>query len=230
MVATNVKAETMSLMDKRAAIETEMNAIIERLSQPGGPGLLGNLVDSEGFPRTDIDIPVVRAERRRLAELRNDHKEITEKINQNIQILHAARLGNKSSPLKSSGNGDGSNSQTSSVVNAVASASSQNVPLSHSPSSMEVDVVVSIPFAMVDEIADASPAAEDGLQLGDQIVKFGNVEAGDNLLQRLASESQSNLGCAIPVAVMRQGALINLTVTPRTWQGRGLLGCHFRIL
>ena len=116
-----------------------------------------------------------------------------------------------------------SNTQ-SSAVDAVTSASSQNVFLRQSPSSMDVDVVVHIPFATVDEITDASPAAEDGLQLGDQIVKFGNVEAGENLLQRLASESQSNLGCAIPVVIMRQGALINLTVTPRTWQGRGLLG------
>ena len=47
MVGTNVKAETMSLMDKRAAMEIEMNAIIERLSQPGGPGITGNLLDSE---------------------------------------------------------------------------------------------------------------------------------------------------------------------------------------
>lgn len=89
---------------------------------------------------------------------------------------------------------------------------------------MDVDVLVSMPFAMVDEIADASPAAEDGLQLGDQIVKFGKVEAGNNLLQRLASEAQSNQGQAIPVMIMRQGAVITLTVTPRTWQGRGLLG------
>lgn len=47
MVATNVKAETMSLMDKRSALEAEMNSIIARLSHPGGPGLSGNLVDSE---------------------------------------------------------------------------------------------------------------------------------------------------------------------------------------
>ncbi|XP_054821330.1 uncharacterized protein LOC129320138 [Prosopis cineraria] len=228
MVATNVKAETLSLMDKRAAIEVEMNAIIERLNQPGGPGLSGNLVDSEGFPRTDIDIPVVRAERRRLSELRNDHKEISEKINQNIQILHAARLGNKTSLLKVSGDEDGPNAQTSSTVESGSSV--QNVLLRDSSNSMDVDVVVSIPFAMVDEISDSSPAAEDGLQLGDQILKFGSVEAGDNLLQRLASEAQSNLGHAIPVAIMRQGAMINLIVTPRTWPGRGLLGCHFRIL
>ena len=126
------------------------------------------------------------------------------------------------------GNPEGSNNQNSLVVSDVPSASSHNVVLRDSSSDMDVDVMASIPFAMVDEIADASPAAEDGLQLGDQIIKFGNVEAGENLLQRLASEAQTNQGCAIPVVIMRQGAPINLTVTPRTWQGRGLLGyvCH----
>jgi len=97
-------------------------------------------------------------------------------------------------------------------------------------SAMGVDATASIPFALVDEIAEDSPAAEDGLQLGDQIVKFGNVESGDNLLSKLASESQSNQGRGMSVVVLRQAALVNLTVTPRVWQGRGLLGCHFRML
>lgn len=47
MVGANLKAQTMKLMEKRSALETEMNVIIERLCQPGGPGLSGNLVDSE---------------------------------------------------------------------------------------------------------------------------------------------------------------------------------------
>ncbi|CAJ1975546.1 unnamed protein product [Sphenostylis stenocarpa] len=214
----------MSLMDKRSAMEAEMNAIIARLSQPGAPGISGSLVDSEGFPPNDTDILVVRAERRRLAELRNDHKEISEQINQNIQILHSARLGNRSFAYKNP------DTQTSSTMDTVTSLTSQNVLVRHSPNSMDVDVLISRPFAMVDEIADASPAVEDGLQLGDQILKFGNVEAGDNLLERLSSEAQSNLGRAVPVVIMRQGIVINLTVTPRPWQGRGLMGCHFRIL
>lgn len=221
MVGTNVKAETRSLMDKRSALESEMNSIIARLSQfPGAPGLSGNLIDSEGFPRSDIDVPLVRAERRRLTELRNDYTDITDKINQNIHILHSSRLGNHKN----------SDMQTSSTAETVASTPSQNVLVSLSPNSMDVDVLVSRPFAVVDEIADASPAVEDGLQLGDQILKFGNVEAGENLLHRLASEAQSSMGQTIPVVIMRQGTVINLTVTPRTWQGRGLLGCHFRIL
>lgn len=92
-------------------------------------------------------------------------------------------------------------------------------------SAMDVDGTVSIPFALVDEISEDSPAAEDGLQLGDQIVKFGNVESGDNMLQKLASEAQSNQGRGVAVVVLRQAAVVNLTVTPRVWQGRGLLGC-----
>ncbi|KAI6680486.1 hypothetical protein NL676_034367 [Syzygium grande] len=218
MVGTDLKAETMKLMEKRTAVEAEMDAIIERLARPGGPGLAGNLVDSEGFPRTDIDIPVVRAERRRLSELRNDHKEITDKLNENLQVLHSARLAPKSAPAKGSGDA------------VTASESSHNVMQRDTPSDMDVDVIVSRPFAVVDEIADGSPAAEDGLQLGDQIVKFGNVESGDNLLRRLSSEAQASQGLALTLVAMRQGELINLTVTPRTWQGRGLLGCHFRIL
>ena len=50
MGGANLKAETMALMDKRAAMETEMNSFVERLCNPGGPGLSGNLVDSEVTP------------------------------------------------------------------------------------------------------------------------------------------------------------------------------------
>ncbi|KAI3811321.1 hypothetical protein L1987_21042 [Smallanthus sonchifolius] len=211
MVATDLKSEVKKLMEKRSALEVEMNVIIERLCQPGGPGLSGNLVDSEGFPRSDIDIPVVRADRQRLAGLRNDHKDITEKISQNIELLHSSRL----PPTSSTAMGSGSNSR-----GVVDISSSMSV----------MDVNVSRPFAMVDEISEESPAAEDGLQLGDQIVKFGKVEYGDNLLPKLASEAQMNRGIPVAMLVMRQGTLINLTVTPRTWRGRGLLGCNFRIL
>ncbi|KAL8236932.1 hypothetical protein R6Q59_018013 [Mikania micrantha] len=215
MVATDLKSEVKKMMEKRSALEVEMNVIIERLCQPGGPGLSGNLVDSEGFPRSDIDIPVIQADRHRLAVLRNDYKDITEKISENIELLHSSKLPLKSSTSVDSGDIAGSNSQ-----GVVGISSSMNA----------MDVNVSRPFAMVDEISEESPAAEDGLQLGDQIVKFGKVEFGDNLLTNLASEAQMNQGLPVPMLVMRQGALINLTVTPRTWRGRGLLGCNFRIL
>lgn len=223
MGGANLKAETMALMDKRAAMETEMNSFVERLCNPGGPGLSGNLVDSEGFPREDIDIPAVRAQRRRLAELRNEHSEITDKINVNIQILHSVRPTSRASSAKDSG------PQERSLSGEVASLS-QTSGFTVTSRAMDMDSVTSIPFAMVDEITESSPAAEDGLQLGDQVVKFGNVEGGDNLLPRLAAEAQANQGQAVSVGVIRQGAKLDLSVTPRVWQGRGLLGCHFRLV
>lgn len=117
---------------------------------------------------------------------------------------------------------EGMNCQSSSAVNVFTDGAPKDPP-----TSMDVDIIVNIPYAMVDEIADASPAAEDGLQLGDQIVKFGNVQAGDNLLQRLASEALSNQDRKVPVVLLRQGAMMNLNLTPREWQGRGLLGYGF---
>ncbi|CAL1414952.1 unnamed protein product [Linum trigynum] len=217
MAGANVKAETVKLMEKRGLIESEMNVLVQRLTQPGGPGLSGNLVDSEGFPRTDIDVAGVRADRHRLAELRNDHKVITKKIEESIELLHSARLA-----PKSSGFGDSGNNETSSSLN----------PSSDNAAAMDVDAFISIPFAVIDEIADASPTAEDGVQLGDQIVKFGDMlyQAGENPLQKLASEAQANQDKAVSVVVLRQGSPINLTVTPRPWEGRGLLGCSFRVL
>ncbi|KAG9143703.1 hypothetical protein Leryth_018861 [Lithospermum erythrorhizon] len=224
MVGSNLKAEAMKLMDKRTEIEAEMNNIIHRLTQPGGPGLSGNLVDSQGFPRTDIDISSVRGDRGRLDELRNDHKNITEKINQHIELLHSARISPKPSFVRGSGHVENSldaKSVSSSVGPSVAGGTA---------SAMDVDVVVSRPFALVDEINEASPAAEDGLQLGDQVVKFGSVEFGENLLQKLAAEAQGNQDRELSVVVIRQGVRVNITMTPRAWGGRGLLGCHFRML
>lgn len=47
MVAPDVKAETMKLMDQRGGLELEMDAVIARLTAPGGPGITGGLVDAE---------------------------------------------------------------------------------------------------------------------------------------------------------------------------------------
>ncbi|XP_020530878.1 26S proteasome non-ATPase regulatory subunit 9 isoform X4 [Amborella trichopoda] len=209
MVGTNLKAETTALMEKRSLLEEQMSAIISRLCVPGGPGLSGNLLDSEGFPRADIDIAAVRLERNNLAASsfnKTSSRYIFAPKSISTQVPNAIVMA-ESSPLHGQG------------------TSQENFY-----TAMDEDPVVGVPFAIVDEIADGSPASDDGLQLGDQIVKFSNVEGGEQLLARLASEAQSNQGCALPLVIVRQGMFINLAVTPRPWHGRGLLGCHFRIL
>lgn len=89
---------------------------------------------------------------------------------------------------------------------------------------MEEDVVTRLPFAMIDDIADGSPAALDGLLLGDEIVKFGSVEAGGRLQERLVSEALSSEDNQVSLLIIRQGSPMNVTITPRKWHGRGLMG------
>ncbi|KAF3792514.1 26S proteasome non-ATPase regulatory subunit 9 [Nymphaea thermarum] len=231
MVGSNLRKETMSLMKRRELMEEEMNAIISRLTAPGAPGISGNLLDSEGFPRADIDIMAIRSDRHRLAELRNDHRNLTSEIEKSLQVLHSAR---SSSSLAVPSEKSAAGEETSPVASCASAASSgltDHIISEVSSDAMEEDPVSRVPFAVVDEIASDSPAAEDGIQLGDQILKFGNVEGGgQSLLPRLATEAQSNQGNPVPLIIIRQGAVINLIVTPRRWHGRGLLGCHFRIL
>ncbi|CAM6088020.1 unnamed protein product [Calypogeia fissa] len=229
MVGTNVKQETMTLMEKRTGIEAELEVIISRLCRPNGPGMSGNLVDKDGFPRADIDIPAVRADRQRLSVLRNDHKEVTSKIEQNLHILHSGSLMRDSSlPQKRTASGEESRPQRSPSVAQSSEAATANV--ADVAVHMEEDTQPRIPFAVFDEISAGSPAEQDGVKLGDLLLKFGRVEGGDNLLSRLVLEGQQNQGSAIPVVVLRQGAPVNLSLTPRQWSGRGLLGCHLRPL
>ncbi|CAN6458938.1 unnamed protein product [Victoria cruziana] len=231
MVGSNLKEETITLMKRREIMEEEMNTILSCLTAPGAPGISGNLLDFEGFPRADIDIMAIRSDRLRLAELRNDHGNLTSKIEKNLQILHSAR---SNSSLMLPSEKSASSEETSRVTSCRSAVSCCLIDhvISEVPSDvMEEDTVTTMPFAVVDEIANDSPAAEDGIQLGDQILKFGNVEGGgQTLLPRLATEAQSNQGNPVLLIIMRQGAIINLTVTPRPWHGRGLLGCRFRIL
>ncbi|KAL3680306.1 hypothetical protein R1sor_023262 [Riccia sorocarpa] len=169
MVGANVKQETFTLMDKKAAVEVEMEAIISRLRPPTGPGLTGNLMDEEGFPRADIDIPAVRADRQRVAVLRNDLKKITDQIGQNLHVLHSGSLMRDSSlPQKRSADGEVTRPLRFSPAVAVAVAGGPSSSYDRDePVNMEIErTPLFTPFAVFDEVTPGSPAEEDGIKLG----------------------------------------------------------------
>ena len=69
---TALQEKLRELDRSKKAMEDEIVALTECLTAPGMPGLSGNLIDSEGFPRADIDIPQVRTMRGRRAYLQTD--------------------------------------------------------------------------------------------------------------------------------------------------------------
>eukprot|EP01048_Picozoa_sp_COSAG05_P004999 COSAG05_NODE_287_length_12131_cov_3.148022_1_plen_70_part_00 len=67
MSRDQARAELRELSAQRKVIEVEMEALTEVLTQEGGPGLMGNLVDDEGYPRADIDVHGILIQRNRVA-------------------------------------------------------------------------------------------------------------------------------------------------------------------
>ncbi|GJD12822.1 26S proteasome non-ATPase regulatory subunit 9 [Galdieria sulphuraria] len=211
-----------ALLRQREAIEEEIKSISSMLTGPGGPGLHGNLVDSEGFPRNDLDIISVRSQRQRIAHLYTDHKSITDELE---QLLHSIL-------------GRGSES-----ISVTRSSLSEKEPLTLNSTHLQVSDPDSVvlaplgkPFALVDRIVTASPADLAGMKDGDRIIAFANISTetkGSEIeaYRSLAPTVRDFSHVSVPVAVERvdpethQTLIVHLDITPLPWDGPGLLGC-----
>ncbi len=96
----------------------------------------------------------------------------------------------------------------------------------------------SVAFALIDEVSPVSPAEAAGMQVGDALLSLDSVRVASGALADGAAAAMRALAPAVaaaegrPVAVwvLRGGSRVALTLTPRRWEGRGLLGCHLRPL
>ena len=192
------------LLAQRDSLETEADAISSELNSPGvnnepPAGIKSSLIDKEGFPRGDIDLFKVRAKRHRLSVINTDHKALMADIEKTLHLIHA-ELPTVEESRANYGN-----------------ASSMNTEQSGN----------SMPFAIIDEILDSSPAKEAGLVNGDELLAFGKVNSQTlDALNAVPSVVRDNVGTRIPLTVRRKGAIVQVFITPKSWGGRGLLGCH----
>ncbi|XP_070759800.1 26S proteasome non-ATPase regulatory subunit 9 isoform X2 [Enoplosus armatus] len=68
---------------------------------------------------------------------------------------------------------------------------------------------------------------EDGLRVGDEVIEFGSVNTENfQNLQNIASVVQHSEGKPLRVTVIRDGQKAQMSLTPKRWSGRGLLGCN----
>mmetsp|Transcript_18382 Transcript_18382/g.25900 ORF Transcript_18382/g.25900 Transcript_18382/m.25900 type:complete len:293 (+) Transcript_18382:94-972(+) len=257
------------LDDKRKILETESQAIVAELTSPpeeGVPpmGIDTPLIDSEGYPRADIDVYRARHLRKRLAEIRTDHKLLMKRIEENIlnnsagniQAEMDAKKAPKPKPKYDSVTGkwvvknwDGTVSGIEggekilfdyigtlnrTDPNAEPKEEAGNVVSKLTKQNTIDKVSFSLPhFAIVDSVAPDSPAYEAGLKVGDLIIDFGganetnhrNLKAISEMVTIAASERRS-----ISITISRHGnGILVLNLLPRTWGGRGLLGCFIKI-
>ncbi|XP_053328746.1 26S proteasome non-ATPase regulatory subunit 9 [Spea bombifrons] len=186
------------LIAKKDEIEAQIKAYYDVLEDQKGVGMDAPLVDREGYPRADVDVYQVRTARHNIICLQNDHKDIMKQIEEALYSLHAHEKEKRSKD----------------EAEAQAEARHHQQPLPEA-------------FAKVDTVTPGSPASISGLQVGDEIVTFGSVNANNfQTLQNIASVVQHSEGKPLSVTVIRGGKSIPLSLTPQRWSGKGLLGCN----
>lgn len=143
---TSPAAQAQALMTKKSQIETEIQSHVSIL-RSNNIDMTTPLVDSEGFPRADVDIYAVRRARVRIIELRNDLRDVTDEIGKVLEEVYA-----RPPEVESRAQGDDTSQKPE---------NEEGVQLA--------------PYARVDGVAPGSPAAEAGLQREDLILKFGSL-------------------------------------------------------
>lgn len=191
-------------------------------------------MDSEGFPRADIDVHGIRTQRSRLAKLKTDYQQISAELEKYLHIALAP-------PPDADQNSQPADPPLSTGASTSASAQPFNAPTTSAPALSADDPVNSpeVPrrpaFALVDLVSESSPAASAGLQVNDRIVAFGAVSLGPfptahTTMAALPGLLREHENQTLDVIVERgegdNPAVLTLYLTPRKWSGSGLLGCH----
>ena len=237
----SAREELLALNREREALEKEMLDLTEALQAGNMGGVSTPLVDSEGFPRADVDVFATRTMRHRLAVLNTDHKALMARIEQGLHALHAAPQATGSSPPSRSVHVAAPAPRPSQpppqppppppTAPGTAAATGTTPPAlgtSTAPVPMEVVEAGDVqPFAEIDAVAEGGPAAAAGVAVGDRLLRFGGVNASNHDgLRALARLTQRSEGETITLLVQRGASNLALQLQPRRWAGNGLLGCH----
>ena len=222
-----------ALIVQKDAMEREIMEISDALEANNMGGVRAPLVDAEGFPRADVDVHATRTLRNRLAILNTDHKALMQRIEQGLLAVHGAA--STASTLTSVAPSPARHLEPPPAPPVPSSATGPTPPTlatSTAPAFVEVDDGSDMePFALIDEVFEDSPAAAAGLCVGDRLLKFGSLHAGNHdQLRALARLTQRSVGSTIALLVLRDDTRVVLQLLPRRWSGNGLLGCHLQPL
>jgi 26S proteasome non-ATPase regulatory subunit 9 len=212
---------------RREALEIEADCIKAELTSQGingekPAGIKDSLIDSEGFPRGDIDIYNVKNKRQRLAVINTDYKALMKEIEKLLIEIYSDGL-LQSTEEKSSKQQQQHHRQNEDIINQQSISS-----MTTSSSTTVFNIYKNKKcIAVIDEILMGSPSEQSGLQNGDELFSFGGIDIDSvDPISKIPSMVRENVDKPIDLVVKRKGELINISLIPKLWRGNGLLGCH----
>ncbi|KAJ8307471.1 hypothetical protein KUTeg_015555 [Tegillarca granosa] len=120
------------LIKKKDEIEAQIKELNGVLDSQQGVGMKEALVDTEGYPRADIDIYSVRHARHQIICLQNDHKDVMKEIEEELYRIHEKARLNKEQAMETSSSSEPGNTFQERLS----------------------------PFAVVDRVEEGSPASQ----------------------------------------------------------------------
>lgn len=146
---------------------------------------VGPVVDSDGFPRADIDIPAIRTKRNRLAMLQNDHKALMADIESQLHELHAV------SQLEGMAVGPSTEPSESSLSQSSPSSGGKAGDRDgvHRTSPGVLVAVDSAAMCGIRSVEQGSVAFRSGFLPNDELMQVAQLHAGSSQYQQYGMKS-----------------------------------------
>ena len=226
----NSRLDLLKLDKQRLEIEKEINELTDFLTQPGMPGIDGNLIDKDGFPIAGVDLYAVRQARQKLIMKQNDLKNLMNIIETKMSKYFEDI--NKENKKEDELNFNQNNNNYINKEEPIA------IPVLEEKIQNNNNNIKKEPFITITEITEKSPAEEAGLKVNDNIITFDNIlykGVSKNPLQTLAEIVKDKIGQDIPIEILRKNddnilEVKHLTLRPHIWEGRGVLGCKLNLI
>uniref|UniRef100_A0A8C5XAY5 26S proteasome non-ATPase regulatory subunit 9 n=1 Tax=Microcebus murinus TaxID=30608 RepID=A0A8C5XAY5_MICMU len=184
--------DVQELMRRKEEIEAQIQANYDVLESQRGIGMNEPLVDSEGYPRSDVDLYQVRTARHNIICLQNDHKAVMKQVEEALHQLHARDKQKQAQDM--------AEAQKEAMRHKQGHSMSFSTPQG---------------FAKVKSISPGSPASTAGLQVDDEIVEFGSVNSQNfHTLHNISTVVQHSEGKSLNVVVIRRGEQHQLRLVP----------------
>lgn len=193
----NVRQKLTQLINQRTELESELKVYMDILSA-NHVGMQDPLVDSEGYPRQDVDVYQVRNARNRIIYIQNDLRALMREIEDNVHLVHSI---------------DGASAQTTEA----ATSNRTSAPVLYHPIARIGDVVPTSP-------AQRAGLMKDDIVLEFGPINSSNFKS----LQDIASTVRACVNTDITLTVLRNGGTRHrLLLKPQPFDGQGLVGCYF---